>query len=362
MGASLSVNLTQTGKNETNRTATVNVVVTITSTAGTHNNYGSSTLGEGSYLTVTLDGSSIYSSYVTFGSSNTGTYTTTVYSGSATVSYGSSSTRTISASATCVTATSAGTISDSASLTLTSISSSSGGGSSGGDDDDDEGEGSGGNTGGGGTTAPPGNATIVGQAYVLTLFGEMTDVAYGTDSTASIVNTMIGDTSYQQGIAIIKFTTPKFNGVSKSVDLNVSTGDVAGGACTINVGISTDDDYFAEYLNNPTSVSDPYQIASGTIQLTSNNVCSTNIPTTHLESETTYYVFLWSSTTSDDSSTIQESTKHSINVNYTTAPDGLVYIDTGTEHGEYQLSIEDGTDWHEYEVCIDNGTSWDLYG
>lgn len=354
MGASISVKLTQKSKNETARTANVGITVTVTSTAGTHNHFTDSTRGAVLYLTID---EREYSYVTPFGSEETGTFTSTIYSSETTVSYDSDGTKTVVVSAVLATGVSAGTVSDSASLTLPSIGSS--GGSSGGGSeeggDDDEG---GGNTGGGGTTVEPGNATILGQAAVNNYVSGIIDALYDTSNTA-----LIDNRSYQQDIAVIKFVTPKFDGVSASVNLTISTETVYKNSQTVNVGISTDDDSFTEYINNSASVSDPYQIASGTIQLTSNGVCSTNIPTTQLKSETTYYIFLWLPTTNDDASaTIQKSTKHSITVNYTTAPKRLVHIDTGSEYGEYQLFIDNGTSWDEYEVYVDNGTTWDLYG
>lgn len=348
MGASLKVELTQTGKNETNRTATVSVVVTITSTGGTHNNWGDSTSGEGSYLTVTLDGSSIYSYYVTFGSSSTGTYTTTVYSGSASVSYGSSSTRTISANATCNTATSAGTISDSASLTLTAISSSGGNDNSG---DDDEG---GGNTGGGGTTTYPENTTINGQ------YEDQGHATIYTDNPVTIgYNDMFGTTEP----TAIWFTAPEFVGRSTSIDVLINTTNSQWIEDNpVNVALCSSDENISKYYGAGAIVDDENQMETCVVTMDFERDCYFSIPTTGIKSETDYYLILWISEYSNPTNkrlSLDYADRHRINVNYTAAPESLVYIDNGSEFIEYQIFIDNGTSWDKYEAYIDNGTSWE---
>lgn len=271
MGASLSVKLTQTGKNETARTATVSVSVTITSNKGTHNHFGSSELGNGAYLTGTVDGKSFGPVYVSFGSEGQEEVETPVYSNSFTVSYGSSGTKTVSARVSCVTETSAGTISNSASLSLSPISSSGGssGGDSGGGDDDDNteewdpdnpGSGSGGSTG-----------TI--------------------DYNATVH--LSGGFNLSSGDAFsVKFTSPEFLGTSKGIYIDL-IGVENGGSPYIGIALCTSDANLSKYKNTSALPDDEYRLENVYSMPLDVVGIEQEIPTNAIMSNTDYYLIFW---------------------------------------------------------------------
>lgn len=359
MGASLSVNLTQTDKNETARTATVSVVVTITSTAGTHNNYGSSTLGQGALLYVTVDGST-YETYVTFGSESTGTYTTTVYSNSFIVSYGSSGTKTVSVRARCITGTSAGTISGSNSLSLTPISASSGsGGSSGSSGDYDNSEEYTGPTvtpNPGGIELVPGNATVQDQ------YGRDM-VYYSWDGTAIVgYDFHLTYGSLVSSVVVIRFTTPKFTGTSKTVCVALETlSSTNNKEIAANIALCRSDSNRNNYVDAGSTVTDSNQIAVGNITLAGGSFCYAEISTTALESETDYYLIIWSPSKSPVAKCqLANANNHAINIEWTEL--SVCHIHNGTKYVAYQCHIHNGTKYDAYQCYIDNGTGWDLVG
>lgn len=364
MGASLSVDLSQVSVNESSRTATVSIVVKITSTAGTHNHYGSSDLGQGALLYVTIDGNT-YSQYVTFGSSSTGTYTSTVYSNSITVSYSSSGTKTVSASARCVTGTSAGTIRGSDSLSLTPIGSSSGG--SGGDDGGDNTEewdpdnpGSGGGTGG--VSPLPGNSTLIGQAK---LKAATSDPDYTMFDDGMITYSSAAGSSQ---ICIIKFTTPNFKGVSTSLIVNLYGPEISGvkdGA--VSYALCSSDINNGMYIGASSVVDDPNQIAYGAISKSDWPSGTFTIQTDALKSKHDYYIVMWQHSDFPRPVTnvapvfkFGPARLHGITVEYD--PFKIAYIDNAVQHIDYLCFVDSGTDWIEYEMYIDNGTSFELYG
>lgn len=323
---------------------------------------------DGGTLKVTVDGITD-TRIVPFNAGETSSGSQNIYSYYWNIAQHDGAAKTVSASATFQATSSTAATPASTTLSLPAIGDSSGGdsGDSGGDDDDDGGN-TGGNTGGDGITAPPGNATIVGQLELVGLLADM----WATERNYTTGSADIIEADISRNVVAIKFITPKFDGVSSSIDLAVVTGSVDSGVPPTNVSICTDDTSFAEYLKRSNSVSDPNQIASGTIQLTANSICSTNIPTTQLESETTYYVFLWPGTFGNGvvyhSATILESTRSSINVNsassggVTPTARAVYYISNGSSFDGYQIYIDNGTRSDKYEMCIDNGVSWDLYG
>lgn len=368
MAMNLSLSTSVVSRNETARTSTISVAVTLSYSFSGTISFNRYTDDRGPTLSLSVgDWSGTFK--VPFNSSELSSGTETLYSSNFTISHGSATgSVSVPIYASYDTKTTA-TVSPVSKTVILDGMGSSGGGDSGGDDGDDGGDNTGGNTGGDGITAPPGNATIVGQLELVSLLADM----WATERNYTTGSADIIEADISRNVVAIKFTTPKFDGVSSSIDLAVVTGSVDSGIPPTNVSICTDDASFAEYLKRSDSVSDPNQIASGTIQLTANSICSTNIPTTQLESETTYYVFLWPGTFGNGlvmhSATILESTRNSINVNYTSSGSGVTpvtravfYISNGSSFDEYQAYIDNGTTWDKYEAYIDNGTSWDLYG
>lgn len=261
MGASLSVNLTQLGKDDVNRTAVVNVEVIVTSDGGTYNH-----IGAPFYLTV--DGSTI-SFNATFGSPQSGTFASTLYFGSFNVDYNSNGTKTVVASASFVTGTSAGTISCSGSLTLTPIS------SSGGDDDDDNTEEGGDDIGGSGS----GSATILSPGFE----GNVKWLSFVQDGMHCI-----GTDGFDTYVLELAFETPEFTGESTSIDIAIKAdySEINRGSQTIGIVICSSIDNDALYNNE-------YQIAATEMTIVNNGYGIVNIPTKELRGSTTYYIILW---------------------------------------------------------------------
>lgn len=366
MGASLSVDLSQVSVNESSRTATVSIVVKITSTAGTHNHYGSSDLGQGALLYVTIDGNT-YSQYVTFGSSSTGTYTSTVYSNSITVSYSSSGTKTVSASARCVTGTSAGTISGSDSLSLTPIGSSSGG--SGGDSGDggeewEEGGSSGSDISGGNWYLVPGNTTVLGQGYQDTHSGTFLGYNTGHAFFGFVYNMTFYRYFYVP--AVIKFRTPEFTREPSYIHVSLQfngtsqNGSILASLCSSDANVS-------KYMNAGATVTDSYQISTGLMFTNISNkegsIYEIEFPAKNIKSNTVYYLIVRipSDAPSADQKelTVSDSNYHAINVVYVTS--GTIHIDNGSSIDDYACYIHNGTSYVAYECYIDNGSDWDLF-
>lgn len=47
-------------------------------------------------------------------------------------------------------------------------------------------------------------------------------------------------------------------------------------------------------------------------------------------------------------------------ITFSTTPQGLVYIDSGTKLEAYQVFIDNGLKWEQYIPYIDNGSGWDM--
>lgn len=233
-----------------------------------------------------------------------------------------------------------------------------GGGDSGDDSGDDSGGGDyGGDSGGGNPenvlAAEPGNATVINNIF----FGY--DTTLSPDNYHTIGGQVVAESGNNR-IGIIRFETPNFEGASTSVDLRFSVGNVYGNSQTVNFAICTADAYAFSYIVYPDSISDPYAIASGTIQLTANSICSVTVPTSALKGNTTYYVFLWFPYTTSNFvyADINKTEWHGIDVNY---KKDFVYIDSGSGFGTYQCFIDNGTNWDPVKVFIDNGSEFIPY-
>lgn len=356
MGASLRVNLTQLGVNEASRTAEVNVEVIVTSTSGTHNHYTDTTNGATLYLTI--DGNT-QSFVATFGSEESGTFTTTLYFGSTTVNYNSSGTRTVTASARLMTGTKAGTISGSNSLALTPISSSGdSSGDSGGADNSEEYNGFGfiPSTG---TAAKlePGNATIWGQTDYYTSGGyQWGEYSESWAYLGADLDPTYGTTRYLP--VVIGFTTPKFTGASKAVRVALSVTDGKLSEVPMSIALCRSDSNRDNYLGAGPDVSDENQIAVGSIPILGDSFCYTTIPVEDLKSETNYYLVLWHSNKTPITKFVLAGTEdNAIDIIFSDL--SVVHIDDGSGHATHQCFIDNGAGWDLYDIFVDNGTSWD---
>ena len=349
MGASLSVNLSQKSYDAATRTSVIHVDVTLTSNAGTHNHYTDE--NRGAIFTIIIDDRE-YSGVCPFGSSDSGTFTENLFSSDIAVVHSTDSTTSFFVHASLYTGTSAGTVSDSASMSLPPAGGSSGGSGSDSGDDDYEGGGSSGGSSGGGVNRR--NAKIIEHCFVNHF---QPTVSSYTNSGGCVVGT-------KQAIChatVFKFRTPKFNGTSISVDVNIvfATNYFSANIHEIvGIAICTSVNSLEPYFTSPASVYDPNMVASGLFQKDS-TVCT--IPTDQLKSETTYYLVLWDKrgkvASSNDYGAIGYQEYHSINVNYV---EGSVYIDSGSGFDSYQVFIDNGTSWDLAIPFNDNGTSWDL--
>ena len=348
MGASLSVNLSRKSYDAASRTSVIHVDVILTSNAGTHNHYTDE--NQGAILTITIDNQS-YSGVCPFGSSSSGTFKETVFSSDIAVVHSADSTKTFFVRASLYTGTSAGTVTDSATMSL-SPAGGSGGGSGGSDSGDEEGGSSGGSSG-----AAQGNATIVGQCALYRDDDYVRDIVYSPEYSATI---------YSTSIVIVKFIAPSFSGISTSVDIELSINFRYAGVGGVDVttrnfkaALCENDDNYKLYFSSPVNVSDPYQIAveTGTAGF-GTSIASLSIPTSRIKSGHEYYLILWKKVADQLTSfSVQPVKNHSINVNYV---EGLVHIDSGSGFDGYQVFIDNGTSWDLAIPYIDNGTSWNL--
>lgn len=140
MGASLSVNLSRKSYDAASRTSVIHIDVILTSNAGTHNHYTDE--NRGAILTIIIN-EQTYKWVCPFGSSASGTFTENVFSSDVAAVHSTDSTTSFFVHASLYTGTSAGTVSDSASMTLSPAGGSSGGSGGGSDSGDQDDTGSG---------------------------------------------------------------------------------------------------------------------------------------------------------------------------------------------------------------------------
>lgn len=157
-------------------------------------------------------------------------------------------------------------------------------------------------------------------------------------------------------VYLLKFTTPKFMGVSKKITIklpmNTTHYDYATVSLPLRFAVCKSDSNKDMYRNTHENVPDGNQIVVGEWDVTiSYNYNYTNptyyeldINTIDLQSNTTYYLFLWGRDVASDYSGAY--------VYY--AP----YISVITEYYESSCRIDDGTEIKRAMCYIDNGDSW----
>jgi len=318
MGASINVSLSQKSQNTEARTSVVNVKVTVTSTAGTHNHY--TTADRGAVLTLTIDGSS-YSYVAPFGSEETGTFTETLYSNDVTVSHNSDGTKTLFVSAVLATGVSAGTVSDSASLTLTPMSSSGGSGGTDSDDDDDD-------TGGGSGSG----TTDREEPIVIANDSNFDGYRCYIDTYHSITNKVSYGCELSNMSEYVKFVTPSDSVDYDSVMVTVS-----------NLYVFLGDDDFVNYtvsLRDANNIVIASKSTTYDSQGSKGNVNFELYPATPLEPNTEYRI---------------TTTKYQA---------GETGAEVGGTISQVHVIAEVTrmvNEYLEYVPYIDNGTSWDEY-
>lgn len=170
--------------------------------------------------------------------------------------------------------------------------------------------------------------------------------------------------------AYITFTTPNFIGTSKYIKFSLPTNiKMYVSSCNIRYALCVSDTNRDLYCTTANSVDDIYCIESGTVTIIapSDSVVTSmefTVPTTGLNSNTAYYLFLWTGCRTDDPNDIIITLEPEVGYrNFTFALSynaGIVYIDNGTSFESYQCYIDNGTSWDQYIPYIDNGTSWDI--
>lgn len=153
-------------------------------------------------------------------------------------------------------------------------------------------------------------------------------------------------------VAIIKFTTPSFTGISKTLKLKYSAREVYaknGGHVELRWALCTSDDNKDSYVGTGSAVTDSNQVASGTITHTNATSSYSNweitVSSTSISASTTYYLFLWTKTNNDGYSYLMElkgPSNHSFKLE---TYDGVVHIYDGTDWKTAICWIYDGEEW-----------------
>lgn len=174
--------------------------------------------------------------------------------------------------------------------------------------------------------------------------------------------------------SMIKFTTPSFIGRSKKIEFKLAIAATSTTTAYLRYAIATSDKNKNSYTKTYGAVSDAYQIVDGTVNISATTQIgykTISIETDKLNSNTTYYLFLWSDRDGNSNSsvtiqpqgmTISGSNKVNHTITITIDDAGIVYIDNGTTFEAYYVYIDNGSGWDRYIPYIDNGSGWDLYG
>lgn len=285
MAVWLTMRLSQGTPNETARTNTVTATVTVHYNGGSYN--GNSPSG-----TVTINGqSSSFSCNFNYagigqGAATTGTGSVVAATRTVTVPYGSSTTKTVYASASFNSGTASGTVSTSGSISLTPISA---GGSSGGGGDDGGEEWDPDNPGGsGGITGNVGNCTIIGGTL---FYSEKESLNYYLNTTFTVTSD-----DYIPYTYVLKFTTPSDVGYSHSLAVNLSGAKsyvYDEGDYRICYALCESDENHNMYLRATSIVNDPTQLASGSLSNREWFSMPFTIETNELQSNKEYYLIFW---------------------------------------------------------------------
>jgi hypothetical protein len=311
MGASISVNLSHKSYDAASRTSVIHVEVTLTSNAGTHNHYTDE--NRGAIFTIIIDDRE-YSGVCPFGSSDSGTFKETLFSSDISVVHSTDSTTSFFVHASLYTGTSAGTVSDSDSMSLSPAGGSSGGGSDSGGYDD---------TGGG--TISSMNGIVISNA------SEFEQYLCYIDTHHEVTRKFQYYCDFEPMNVGYKFVTP-----SELASYDVVT------ILLTNVFVFVDSNSYTNlgvYLRN----TDSDELASKAIGYTKTESVGTLVfelhPATPLEPNTEYRIFITSWGGSEE------------------AEAGGTF-DTLTVAGDHTGMVDE---YLEYTPYIDNGTGWDLY-
>ena len=167
----------------------------------------------------------------------------------------------------------------------------------------------------------------------------------------------------------LKFITPTFSGKSSSITFNLSMlqgyrNGSKSAKVNLRWALCTSSANQASYntIEACAGVSDPYQIASGTVTfdgLTNAYSAKTlTIPTTALKSGVSYFLVLWGDSSGgyvDDTATANASTKHSAALEYNS---GVVRIRRGNEWKVGVVYVRRGNEWKVGVPYVRRGNEW----
>ena len=172
-----------------------------------------------------------------------------------------------------------------------------------------------------------------------------------------------GYSSSNKYVYLLKFTTPAFSGDSVGLTFNLGVEKVAVNSGTLRYAICSSDANKFSYNNTTGAVSDSNAIKTGTFaysNLTSNvNTVSFTVSTSGLKGGQTYYLFIWSYSTTSSSiiiHAIDSNNYHSISIEYNEG--GYVYIANGSKFEAYEVWIANGTKFERYEPYIGDGSKF----
>ena len=192
---------------------------------------------------------------------------------------------------------------------------------------------------------------IVGQCYY-----------NGTWKEYSAAQAYVGKDGSSYYPYILKFTTPSFSGASESVNFVFSLTKGVETYIDVQYALCSSDNNKNSYVGKYGDVTDSYKIVSGKMQFSGLSTQATSgslaINTSELKPGTTYYLYLWTQTSSSSYATINNTSLMNITLNYN---QGLVYIcDDKKNSVPYQAYVYNGKDWDALIPYIYDGKEWDV--
>lgn len=207
--------------------------------------------------------------------------------------------------------------------------------------------------------------TIAGVCWIPAIRSNPPPIA-GTgwsDESGTIFSTQAGrDSTGKYNTTLIKIGTPVLAGtpINTTMRLSATQASGAGATVTLRWALCTSDVNKDLYLNTAAAVTDPYQMAFGTVTLSglSSTAKVTAFSMNTFHHGMPFYLYLWAySTTYGTSVTISPAASQSATLYYT---GNIVKLYVDGEWGNYQCFIYDGG-WVGYKPYVYNG-GWVEYG
>lgn len=172
-----------------------------------------------------------------------------------------------------------------------------------------------------------------------------------------------GHSASNNYVYLLQFTTPAYNGNSSKITFSFGVGKQSATSGTLRYAVCSSDANKFSYNNTVAAVTDSYAIKAGTFSysgLTSGvNTVSFTVDTDGLKGGTTYYLYIWGSSSTSDWVTvhaIDSNNWHSISIQYNEG--GLVYIANGSSFDAYEVWIANGSKFEQYEVYVADGSKF----